>query len=347
MQKTLLTGAILALTLSTMPLSAQATDNHRHAGHIKNIPDSHAPLGVMGDHLHKKGEWMISYRNMSMQMDGMRDGSNELSNTEVLTSSTANPTNYVVTPTQMNTQMHMVGGMYAPSDDLTLMIMGSYIKRDMDHETDSSARFTTRSEGFGDTSITGLIRLYDDKTHHIHANAGLSLPTGGIEETDGTPAAPAGIRLPFKMQLGSGTFDLMPGLTYTGHFERFGWGSQYRARLHMGRNSNDYSLGDTHEITSWASYRFADWMSGSIRVTGKTEAKVDGNQLNPAMPNMIPTTNPDNYGGEKIDLGLGVNMVGFGKHRFAAEARFPLYQDLNGPQLQDASSFMLGYQYNW
>ena len=28
-------------------------------------PDSHAPIGVMGDHMHKEGEYMISYRYMN------------------------------------------------------------------------------------------------------------------------------------------------------------------------------------------------------------------------------------------------------------------------------------------
>ena len=33
-------------------------------------PDGHAPISVMGDHLHKKGEFMLSYRFMQMRMEG-------------------------------------------------------------------------------------------------------------------------------------------------------------------------------------------------------------------------------------------------------------------------------------
>ncbi len=32
-------------------------------------PDSHAPLGVMGDHAHGAGELMLSYRFMGMAME--------------------------------------------------------------------------------------------------------------------------------------------------------------------------------------------------------------------------------------------------------------------------------------
>ena len=33
---------------------------------------SHAPIGVMGEHMHKKGEYMLSYRFSHMQMKGNR-----------------------------------------------------------------------------------------------------------------------------------------------------------------------------------------------------------------------------------------------------------------------------------
>ena len=31
---------------------------------------SHGPIGVMADHTHHKGEWMLSYRFMHMDMKG-------------------------------------------------------------------------------------------------------------------------------------------------------------------------------------------------------------------------------------------------------------------------------------
>ncbi len=37
--------------------------------------DSHAPISIMGDHMHKKDEFMVSYRYMFMGMDGYQSGS--------------------------------------------------------------------------------------------------------------------------------------------------------------------------------------------------------------------------------------------------------------------------------
>ena len=46
----------------------------------------HAPIGVMADHRHAKGEWMLSYRFMRMNMDGNRDGRDSLSPENIVTS---------------------------------------------------------------------------------------------------------------------------------------------------------------------------------------------------------------------------------------------------------------------
>jgi len=36
--------------------------------------DGHAPIGVMGDHQHEAGEWMVSFRYMRMAMEGNGTG---------------------------------------------------------------------------------------------------------------------------------------------------------------------------------------------------------------------------------------------------------------------------------
>ena len=39
---------------------------------VSSRPDGHAPIGVMGDHIHREGEIMFSYRAMMMNMSGLR-----------------------------------------------------------------------------------------------------------------------------------------------------------------------------------------------------------------------------------------------------------------------------------
>ena len=76
----------------------------------KSRPDSHAPISVMAEHSHGEGEFMFSYRFMSMEMDGNLDGSDNLSNSDILVGPN-NSDGYLVTPLDMTTDMHMLGMM--------------------------------------------------------------------------------------------------------------------------------------------------------------------------------------------------------------------------------------------
>ncbi|MBV6633971.1 MAG: transporter [Alphaproteobacteria bacterium] len=338
--------------------------HHHHGGDGPIRADGHAPIGVMGDHMHGAGEWMISYRYMYMDMEGNQIGTDDVSPEEIVTTvpnrffgNPGQPPTLRVVPTEMTMQMHMLGGMYAPTDWLTLMVMGMYIDKEMDHITFQGGmgttrlgEFTTESSGLGDTKVSGLIALYDDGTHHFHLNAGLSLPTGSIDETDDI-LTPMGmrptVRLPYPMQLGSGTFDALPGVTYTGRHSDFGWGAQWSSELRLGRNDEDYALGDKHQLTAWASYSPMPWISGSLRLTGMTQDEIDGIDTNIVAP--VQTANTDFHGGDRLDLSLGLNLVGqkgvLRGHRIGLEVGMPVYQDLNGPQMETDFFLTIGYQY--
>ncbi|MEM9141018.1 MAG: transporter, partial [Pseudomonadota bacterium] len=343
------------------PLLATPAQSHDDPNAIR--ADGHAPIGVMGDHLHKAGEFMFSYRYMNMQMEGSRDGTTSLSPTEIATTvpnrffgTPGQPPTLRVVPTEMTMQMHMLGMMYAPTDRLTLMVMGMYRQNSMDHITFQGGMgtaqlgtFTTKSSGFGDTRVAGLIGLYQDNTHRLHLNAGVSLPTGSITEEDQV-LTPMGtrptLRLPYPMQLGSGTVDLMPGITYAGATGAFGWGAQAMGTLRLGRNGEGYSLGDGVEATAWASYSPFPWISVSGRVKGSHLGQVDGQDPRIVAP--VQTADPDNQGGTEITLFGGLNLVGqdgfLRGQRLAFEVGVPVYRRLNGPQLETDVTFQLGYQ---
>ncbi|PPT05478.1 hypothetical protein CKA32_004973 [Geitlerinema sp. FC II] len=298
-------------------------------------PDGHAPIGVMGDHTHGAGEFMFSYRFMDMHMEGNRDGTDSLSNDEVLEQ-------FPVTPTQMGMQMHMLGAMYAPTDELTLMLMVPYVSMEMDHRTRSGVRFTTNSDGLGDISLSTLYKIWDSDRQRLHLNFGLSFPTGSIDERDNTPAADDAV-LPYPMQIGSGTYDLLPGITYLGQSEQGSWGAQVRGRVRLGRNDEDYALGDRLEANSWLARKWTDWFSTSVRVTFRTWGNVRGedSRLNPML---IPTADPDRRAGSRFDVGLGLNLYDRRGFRLGVELELPIYQSLDGPQLETDWTMTVGLQ---
>ena len=63
----------------------------------------------------------------------------------------------------------------------------------------------------------------------------------------------------------------------------------------------------------------------------------------------VQTADPNNYGRDTIDIALGFNLVGQNNglrgHRLAFEYGLPVYQDVNGIQMEMESMWTLGYQY--
>lgn len=324
--------------------------------------DGHAPIGVMGDHLHKTGEVMLSYRYMHMDMEGYRSGTNSLSPEQV--ASTPNsffgipgqPPNIRIVPTSMTMDMHMFGAMYAPNDRLTLMAMLPYVKKQMDHITFAGpagtvrlGTFNTESEGLGDIKLSALYGLKSWDSNRLHLSFGISLPTGSTTET-AIVLTPMGTfmkaRMPYGMQLGSGTYDLLPGITYSGRTGNTGYGAQLTGVIRTGKN-NGWRFGNEVALTTWASYQPQPWISLSGRIEAKSVGDISGRDSRMVGPS--PTLDPDNYGGETVTLFAGVNLVAqrgaMRGHRLAAEIGAPVYQDLNGLQLETDWIATLGWQY--
>lgn len=338
------TASLGCILLTASLGAAQSTDEEPNLADLSleelMAIDMRSYTGVVGGHTHLAGEWMVGYRYMLMQMDGLRSGTDSLSTSEVLGS-------FPVAPTDMTMQMHMLELMYAPSDEFTAMLMVPYHVRSMDHVTGMGGRFTTRSDGIGDVSLTGLYTFFRTDDHDVHAGLGLSLPTGSVEERDATPMGPAQ-KLPYPMQLGSGTFDLLPSLTYTGQTQDVGWGAQARATIRLGENSEDYRLGDRFTLTAWGEYALTDWLAVSARAEGHLWRNIHGAdpELNPAM---VPTADPDRQGGERIDALLGIHLFSregaLEGQRLDLEIGVPVFQDLDGPQM--STELLLTATWKW
>ena len=147
------------------------------------------------------------------------------------------------------------------------------------------------------------------------------------------------------MQLGSGTFDLTPSITYTMGHENWALGSQLNATLRLGRNSNDYSLGNAIALSGWGSYQLSDGISTSLRLNASQWGNIDGadNALN---ANLVPTSRTDLRGGKRVDALIGVDfsLPEMQGHRLAVEGGAPIYENLDGPQLSTDWRLSAGWQ---
>jgi len=317
--------------------------------HNHHRPDAHAPIGVMGDHLHSKGSFMVSFRYMDMTMKENKMGANNISNTEI-------HNNYIVAPNEMEMKMQMLGFMYAPSDNITLMLMQNFIKKNMSSTAkmmmggmDMMEDFSTKSSGLGDMKLSALINLFNNHKTSLHINSSINIPVGEITAKDDTPMM-NDAKLPYVMQLGSGTLDITLGTTYKENYANTSWGTQFLSIIRTGKNTENYRLGNIYQLNIWGAYNFKEYLSFSGRILGVSQNKITGldEDLNPMM---VPAANINNYGGEKIKAFVGMN-VAFPKEsifkniRFGVEAGAPIYEYYNGIQMNENLTLNFGVKYS-
>ena len=290
------------------------------------------PPGIM---IGKAGRWMVGYQVMFDKMDGNLVGTKRITNAGVLQ-------RFMATPTDMTMRMHMGMLMYAPTDRLTLMVMLPYIRKSMNHITRTGELFTERTSGIGDVELRGLYSLYarKDLRHRFLLNAGMGLPTGSINQSM------AGMRLEYPMQLGSGTVSVMPGFTYLGQSVPWGWGAEFIPTLRIGRNKNGYRLGNRYQTGVWGARQLTPWLSISARASGDVWQNVRGAD---AVLDIMdePTKDPTLQGGKRIDLTFGASFHPTGEllkgQEFFVHFNKPVYQSLDGPQLQRRWVVRLGW----
>ncbi|RKU16411.1 hypothetical protein C6503_12345 [Candidatus Poribacteria bacterium] len=347
-------------------------------------PDNYAPLGVMGDPVHSAGEMMFSYRSIEMAMDGLQDG-NAISIEETLE-------NYLMVPTRMRMRVHMFGAMFAPHDRITLMAMMSYrtnfiqMKGAHLHSPGGDGPVghhhiigdpSGTIAGFGDITLAALIPLINAANTDLRLNAGASIPTGSIISARGAYTSSTGVTgLHYPMQMGSGSFELRPGLTFAATHGAWSYGAQARGAIRLNKNKRDYRLAPTIGSTLWSARRLNDSLSIYLRgsfenwgnVTAFTSEKERASHDRYAAligttrsDYASPTMDPNLQRGRRGSVSAGVNFIFpdtpggiLAGQRFTFEFQMPVYQNLDGPQmaldsttLPDWRNFMLLHYIDW
>jgi len=367
-----------ALKIDLNALSLHGGGGMDHADHVHHH-GANAPAGVMFSHmLPKTGDFMVGYRYMySGEGGGMLHGDNPVSDQQINRKGCAGDPCYLA-PDSMAMHMHMLDLMYAPTDWLTLMLMPQLMDMNMsmralegvDSPNNSGAinigqigngidghyahhlQNGHQTGGIGDLGMYGLFKLFDNDTHHVHLAGGFTAPTGDVNIHLQRNHGLDGGFIHYGMQLGSGTWDFKPSLTYTGQIDRFSWGAQLNGTLRMEkRNESGYRLGDLFQATAWGGYNLTNWLSASIRGVYTWQGRIHGNFFGSAghqfvkgdgtTPSSIlkfgPMDYPGNYGGKYWDVGFGLTAVvpsgDLAGNRVSVEWLQPVHTDVNGYQL--------------
>jgi len=266
------------------------------------------------------------------------------------------------TPTFMDMRMHMIDLMYAPTKWLNVMLMPTFMDMNMNLRqlagapVDLSGAHQHGAAGsetgaVSDTYFSSLIKLLDIPGHHVHVNLGFSAPTGKTDIKLRRAHKEDGGLIHFGMQLGSGTWDFTPSLTYLGEYNRWSWGAQFSGVKRMeAQNKSGYRLGDIIQATGWGGFDLTPWLSASVRgvYTWQDAIHRDFNQFN---ARISPMDFPKNYGGQFWDMGFGVNarIPGgrFSGNRLGFEWVQPIRSDFNGIQLDRQGMLSATWSYQF
>lgn len=319
--------------------------------------DNHGPISVMGEHVHKYNEIMVSYRFANMKMSGLMNGTKPISIRESMSapnySSEGSSRIYMNAPVKMSMDMHSLGFMVAPHNYITFMLMTMYFEKEMSQERmpmSGSSRFDVNSNGFGDLDISAMIKILSSETLENQLNLGITLPTGSIDKRDSTPASPNS-RLGYTMQNGSGTFDPYLSINNIIKFTKFKVGKQlYFKSSFSQKNSKGYNYGEFLDVKIWFSYNWIKNLSSSFKINYKYRSKMSGsdNEMN---PRMSPSMDSKNQGYQKVNVGLSLNFVNHRKvlknNRLGLEIILPISQNLRGIQMSEDYKTIVGWQYSF
>jgi len=328
-------------------------DHHMH--HLHSAP---LPAGVMFGHMmNTPCDLMAGYRYVyADQIGDMRHGSHAVDDVSLVDTACGN-FKCTSRPSEMRMSMHMLDLMYAPTDWLNLMLMPQIM--DMKMYLSQIPGVTSLDEhggshssgGLGDTIMAAMFKLYDTPGHHLHLGLAVSAPTGDVDVTlDGTNSSTSLVQ-DYGMQLGSGTWDLKPSLTYTGHLDDWSWGAQLTGTKRLqNRNSSGYVLGDVFQSSVWGGYNIFNWLSASIRSVYTDQGAIGGSFNRPHAVS-VPVDVTSNYGGQFWDLGFGLNASvpdgAFSGHSLSVEWQQPVAENFNGYQLDREGSLSVTWNYRF
>lgn len=306
-------------------------------------------MGVFGADMPAAGKLVLSINPVIGNLSGIKMGTRTVSNEYIVTTVPffLNPTQPVrIVPQNIAFRAQIVGLAYGVTKDFAMVLTAGTLQKSLEALVFQGARGirplarnTPGIEGLADFTLSGIYRVYQDEVNRVQVSLGFSFPTGTNTGTFNDFILPNGtiqnIRGFYGMQLGSGTFDIMPGVVYAGYLGPWSWGVSYRGRFPLGPNPQGYLWGDLHEVNGWGGYTWIPGLTTTFRASASMQGPIRG--FDPEIRGPAVPANPAFYGGQRVELFGGGTIsgkfIGYESVTLAVEAGLPVYQNLNGPQI--------------
>ena len=228
---------------------------------------------------------------------------------------------------------------YGVTSDLAVFGVLPYVDKSLDI-TSMAGRSARDTSGIGDMTLFGRYTIFKDnipgRTFRIAPFAGVEIPTGEDDETDGLG------RLPPSVQAGSGSADPFAGIVATYQTLDFEVDAQISYKANT--EANNFEFGDVARLDASLQYRLwpRNLQSG---VPGFLYGVFEVNLIHQDK-NRSDGVKDSNSGGTTLFLVPGLQYV---TKRWIVEggAQIPVVQDLNGTALEKDYIVRFGFRFNF
>lgn len=307
--------------VAAKPKARQHSQPHQHDQH------DHA-----GNNVRITARWHRA--NMSDNVMGSRNASTA----QVLAQG------YRIVPQDMTTDMFTFGWSRRMNNGVRLSASVPYVIKRMQSVTYTQtetliSKFTTQNDGVGDAMLRAGKKL---RYKGWHGSLGVSVPLGSVDAADRI-LLPNGVitrrRLPYMMQIGTGTFDLHPAISFVNRFgakDNMTFGFQLNGVVHLGTNHANYAFGDKAKATVSFGRHMLNG-HGRLSLSYQSTDRIEGRDSEIFGASQM--ADPENYGGERLLAKVSYRM----RNGVSVQLATPLHEDLHGTQMSLSHIFGVNY----
>ncbi|UCC24189.1 MAG: hypothetical protein JSU98_10665 [Gemmatimonadales bacterium] len=319
-RKSLATLALLAF--AAVPGTAQEVEHQWSDAR----PDARGPSALLGSRILEAGQLDVQYRFHRMTYGDVTLMGETLEFLDVLDF-------YAVAPFGRTEVAHMVSASFGVTDWLTVQGSAGWLDRDREiGDLDVFAR--TNSAGLSDLEAAALVSVFDRNGIKAHLIGGVEIPTGSIEKV-GPDLSGTNRLLPYEMQLGTGSFSVVPGAAASIQNEKATVGGLVKARFRIADNDRDYRYGNQFDGAMWAQYMLTENFAVTTGARVQSWGSIQGED-NGMDPSLDPGQDPYFSSGTRVDVPLGLNIRMteglLSGMELAFEFVFPVHEDYEAPR---------------
>lgn len=223
--------------------------------------------------------------------------------------------------------------------DLTLALNVPWIRKELVPQSPAGGPTTTAS-GIGDIRLLAKYRFFRadgfQKTLQLAALGGIKLPTGATDVR-----LPDGGFLPMPLQVGSGSADPLLGLSGTGIWD---WRVAHLSFFYRParRGGRDYRLGDLFDYNAVTNFRVwtRPYPGPELYLGAEINGEVRGRDDTAGV-------SVENSGSHRLFFSPTAVFFLFRNLTLESSLQFPVFQALNGTQLEDGPRFVFGLRFQY